>query len=86
MRRWAGSAVGAGRGHPFADERVRLIGQLAEQQQVVAPEGCRRLPSVAFLVAPLERDVEDHALAGSIGPDGGFDPPEADLLDGTVGW
>jgi len=72
---------GTGLGHP----RMRLIGELGDLQQVIAAEGRRSLPRLAVLVAALERDVEDHALPGAIGPDGGLDPPEADLLDGTGG-
>lgn len=72
---------GAGLGHP----RMRLIGELGDLQQIVAAEGRRGLPGLAVLVRTLERDVEDNAFAGAIGPDGGLDPPEADLLDGACG-
>ena len=68
-------------GHP----RMRLIREFGDLEQVIATEGGRGLPSLTVLVRALERDVVDDALAGAIDPDGGLDPPEADLLDGTGG-
>jgi len=61
---------------------VGRVRDLAEHQQVVAPERVGALPLVVVfvLVEPAERDVVAHAAGGVVFPDGRFDGAHPDLM------
>ena len=54
------------------DPGVSLIGDLGEEQQIVAAEGRRALPLLAVFVEAIERDVEPSAVLGRVSPNGGL--------------
>ena len=66
----------------FEDPRVRLIGHLRQDQEVVTTEGLCRLALFTVLVEVGEADGVADAAFGVIGPDGSLDEPMR--ISGTV--
>src|SRR5690606_1725713 len=64
------------------DARVRQIGDLGQDQQVVAAEALGGLPVVAVLVDALEGDVVPGRSAGLVLPDGGLDGADSNFRYG----
>jgi hypothetical protein len=75
----------AGISEAFGDERMRYVGQLAHQEQVVATEAIR-VAHLLFVVdvRTSERDIVEFALIGFVLPHGRFDATEAEGFDGGV--
>jgi hypothetical protein len=71
---------------PFEDERVRLVGQLGDEREVITTEavGVVEVPGVVH-VGPGEGHVEELLLVGFVLPHGGFDPAESEGLDREFG-
>ena len=64
----------------FEDPRVGAVGDLAQQEQVIAAKGVGGFPGLRVPVEALEGDVEADAAVGVVLPDGCLDGAQADLL------
>ena len=70
---------------PFEDERVRLIGQLGDQRQVITTEAIAIVIIISLVyVGPGERDAVEFLLLAFILPHCGFNPAKAEGLHGQV--
>ncbi len=65
----------------FADPRVRLIRNVGEKQEVIAPEVIGGSPSAFLKIYPGEGGVVTDTLVRLIFPDGGLDATEPDFVD-----
>jgi hypothetical protein len=69
---------------PLEDERVRLIGQLGDQREVIATEAVRVVVLVIIAhIGPGESDAVEFLFAFIL-PHGGFNAAEAEGLDRQV--
>jgi hypothetical protein len=69
---------------PLKDERVRLIGQLGDQREVIATEAVAVVVLVIIIhIGPGEGDAVEFLFAFIL-PHGGFNAAEAEGLDRQV--
>ena len=66
----------------FEDPGVGLVGNLGENEQVVATETRTVLPVVTVLVDPAERHVVADAVLGIILSDRSFDAAQTNVVNG----
>src|SRR6516162_1477507 len=68
---------------PFEDERVRLIGQLGDQRQVIAAEAIAIVIVLSLIhIGPGKGDSVEFLLLAFILPHGGFNAAKAEGLHG----
>ena len=89
MRRLGGVAVlgrpGLSRlGVALGNERVCLVGEFSESQQVVEAEAVRGLPVVLVAVEARKGDVGPGDPAGLVVPNGRLDGSDPEFCDGFV--
>ena len=85
MRRLAGFVIaccGGRLGVALGDERVRLIGDLGEGEQVLEAEAVRRLPLVAVTADPQKGDIVMGDPADVVFPDGRLDGSDPEFRCG----
>ena len=64
--------------------RMGEVGHFRKHQQIVAPEAVRTLPLIALFVEPREGDVVPGLVFGSVAPNGRFDAPDSDFINGFL--
>jgi hypothetical protein len=63
---------------------VAIVKMLCNDRQVVVAEAVAVFPLIAILEAADDDDIEDGTFTSGISPDGSFEAPMADGVNGPV--
>jgi hypothetical protein len=71
--------------HFAGNERVAVVAEFRNLQKIANSERSRVLPlSIRVLITPRQRHGIPWSFVAFLAPDGGFQPAEADFVDGTI--